>query len=196
MCCSGSNAKEASSDSKSTDAKVKSDNEGADHELNDAAESGLHPNVPSWSLFWDVTVYVNDKSGWVLRRTSLGWEIAPNWSADAKYIVKDATPYPPKSGWETVEPASSMVNISSISVPLRWQGRPTMQNLELPGDAGSTPLSVSSPPALDASEKRPGTLQKWGGWIVPKFMSREMKSPALATVSDARQIGKINIHVR
>ena len=58
---------------------------------------------------------------------------------------------------------------------------------------GSTPLPVSSPPVLDASEKRPGALQKLGGWTVPTFMSRERKSPALATVSDARQIGKINV---
>jgi len=141
LCCSGRNAKQRSSDSEGADAKVKSNDEGANHSGSDGLktknipEAGLHPGVTSWSLFWDVTVYVNDTSGWVLRRTSLGWEIAPNMSADAKFVAKSDTPLPPKSGWESVE-ASSMVNISSINVPLRWQGRPAMQIPDLTADAG------------------------------------------------------------
>ena len=96
----------------------------------------VDPGVTSPSLFWDVTVYVNDTSGWVLRRTSLGWEIAPNLSADAKFVAKGANPYPPKSGWVTVEPASSMVDVSSATAPFRWQGRPTTQTPEITADAG------------------------------------------------------------
>jgi hypothetical protein len=134
--CSSWNFCQTFSDSEGVDAKVKSDDEGADH-----PEPGLQTGVISWSLFWDVTVYVNDTSGWVLRRTSLGWEIAPNLSSEAKYVAKGATTYPPKSGWETVESASSIVNISSVSVPLRWQGRSMMPTPEL--ECGLEDLSSS-----------------------------------------------------
>jgi hypothetical protein len=140
LCCSGWNAKQTSSVFEGADANVKSDDEGVNHSGDASLKTknipkAVDPGVTSRSLFWDVTVYVNDTSGWVLRRTSLGWEIAPNLSSEAKFVAKGATTYPPKSGWETVEP-SSMVNISSVNLPLRWQRRSTMQTPELAADAG------------------------------------------------------------
>jgi len=138
--CKCWDAKQTPSDAEGVDAKVECDNEGADGnglvdlKINNNAESGRHRGVTSWSPLWDVPVYVNDTSGWVLRRTSNGWEIAPTMSADANFIAKGATPYPPNSGWETVQP-SSTVDISSISVPFRWQRKTTAKNTEFTADA-------------------------------------------------------------
>jgi hypothetical protein len=159
MRCSSWNFYQTCSDSEGADANVESDDEGANHSEDASLKTknipkavdpdaslktknipkAVDPGVTSRSLFWDVTVYVNDTSGWVLRRTSLGWEIAPNLSSEAQYVAKGATTYPPKSGWETVESASS--NISSVSVPFRWQGRSMMPTPEL--ECGLEDLSSS-----------------------------------------------------
>jgi hypothetical protein len=115
---------------------------GVDHDRSAVAEisSGFGyaatSSMTSWSPWWDVAVFVNDTSGWILRRTAAGWEIAPSWSAGAEFVAKGATRHPPSSGWETVDSDLSMVDISSVSVPLRLKSGPVVPS-SAPAEGGA-----------------------------------------------------------
>jgi len=82
--------------------------------------------IATWSWWWDVDVYVNDSSGWIVQRTKAGWEARPNLSGPVTFTVpaSSITRHPPSFGWTTVEAESSALRVSSVSVPFRFQSWP------------------------------------------------------------------------
>jgi len=81
---------------------------------------------PCWKrvLFWQKTAYANDVSGWVLRETAEGWELAANVLESPDFIVGvergllTGCP-PPKSGWTIV--ASGLAAELIVTAPLSWK---------------------------------------------------------------------------
>jgi len=65
-----------------------------------------------WNIiWWRKDVYVNDDSGWILRRTLRGWEIVPfmSWGKFPQFEseVGLTSLYPPSSGWKRCEPGGA-----------------------------------------------------------------------------------------
>jgi hypothetical protein len=82
----------------------------------------------TWSWWWSVDVYVNESSGWVIQRTSTGWEARPELSGNSKLTSNGVTRYPPSSGWTAVDAGPSTAKMSSVCVPLRFQSWPDVSS--------------------------------------------------------------------
>ena len=82
----------------------------------------------TWSWWWSVDVYVNDTSGWIIQRTSTGWEARPELSGNSKFASNGVTRYPPSSGWTAVDAGPSTAKMSSVCVPLRFQSWPDVSS--------------------------------------------------------------------
>jgi len=74
----------------------------------DINDSGGEDERTLWerALWWKKDVYIHDSSGWILRRSTKGWQLVPNaeWSTDEKpeFEAEGAAIRPPSSGWESI----------------------------------------------------------------------------------------------
>jgi len=72
------------------------------------------------AMFWPKTIYGNDASGWVLRKSNCKWAFVPNLGKDVDpTFMSDSLKNPPTSGWK---PTPSVISTDMISVfsPLGW----------------------------------------------------------------------------
>jgi len=113
LCCNAESTSSKATDVESTDIEAAN------------AETAA-ARVPSWSWCWNVDVYVNDSSGWIVQRTKAGWEVRPNLSGPVMFTANVVTRRPPKSGWTVVEAESSTLNVFSVSMPFRFQSWPNV----------------------------------------------------------------------
>ena len=80
------------------------------------------------ALFWRKTVFVNDRSGWILRQHSQGWEFVPraSWESEPEFFVEAANmTLPPKSGWLHV--LSGTTGSLAVFAPLSSRSSPAVE---------------------------------------------------------------------
>jgi hypothetical protein len=92
----------------------------------------------NFSFWWRKEVYINDTSGWILRRTTQGWEILPDLSGKpAEFLAEGDSVSPPNSGWVTR--SNQETTELATRQPFRW-GQCCAQ-LMLPGH---TPAKIKN----------------------------------------------------
>ena len=134
----------------------------------------------TWSWWWCVDVYVNDSSGWIIQRTSAGWEACPKLSALPHFKVDGPSRYPPSSGWTAVDASSSTapVDVSSVRLPFRFQSWPDVSSWpsQIYGTIVAPPVSV----IRGLWEQRNPDLG-----AVAKGLGSDLSAPLVSTEADA-----------